>query len=84
MKRHKKPPEDPTTKQVRKLDAIIQAIRDNERVLITRLTVVKKLCEDRNAASAFALFLPGKPRNGCVRRRLKTDTASWRTVRSRR
>ena len=60
VKRHKKPPEDPTTKQVRKLDAIIQAIRDNERVLITRLTVVKKLCEDRNAASAFALFLARK------------------------
>ena len=56
-RRRKGPPEDPMTKQVRKLDAIIQAIRDKERVLITRLTVVKKLCEDRNAASAFALFI---------------------------
>ena len=56
-KRRKGPPEDPMTKQVRKLDAIIQAIRDKERVLVTRLTVVKKLCENPEAASAFALFI---------------------------
>ena len=48
------------TKQVRKLDAIIQAIRDKERVLVTRLTVVKKLCENPEAASAFALFIARK------------------------
>ena len=44
-------------KQVRKLDAIIEAIRGKERVLVTRLTVVKKLCENPEAASAFALFI---------------------------
>ena len=56
-RRRKGPPEDPMTKQVRKLDAIIQAIRDKERVLVTRLTVVKKLLENPEAASAFALFI---------------------------
>ena len=56
-RRRKGPPEDPMTKQVRKLDAIIQAIRGKERVLITRLTVVKKLCENPEAANAFALFI---------------------------
>jgi hypothetical protein len=56
-RRRKGPPEDPTTKQIRKLDAIIEAIRDKERVLVTRLTVVKKLLENPEAASAFALFL---------------------------
>ena len=56
-RRRKGPPEDPMTKQVRKLDAIIQAIRDKERVLVTRLTVVKKLLEDTEAATDFALFL---------------------------
>jgi hypothetical protein len=57
VRRRKGPPEDPTTKQVRKLDAIVEAIRGKEHVLITRLTVVKKLCENPDAARAFALFI---------------------------
>lgn len=59
-RRRKRPLEAPMTKQVRKLDAIIQAIRDKERVLVTRLTVVKKLLEKPEAASAFALFIARK------------------------
>ncbi len=51
---------DPLPKQVRKLDEIVEAIRRKERVEITRLTVVKKLCEDPKAAEAFALFLARK------------------------
>jgi hypothetical protein len=57
VSRRKGSPEAPTTKQVRKIDAIVEAIRGKENVLITRLTVVKKLCENPDAASAFALFL---------------------------
>jgi hypothetical protein len=57
VKRRKGPPEDPMTRQVRKLDAIIEAIRGKEHVWITRLTVVKKLCENTEAARAFAVFL---------------------------
>lgn len=37
------PPKDPVIKQVSKLDAIIESIRGNESVQVTRLTVVKKL-----------------------------------------
>jgi hypothetical protein len=51
---------DPLPKQVRKLEEIVEAIRSKERVEITRLTVVKKLCEDPKAAGAFALFLARK------------------------
>ena len=58
--RKTKPAEDGMPKQVQKLEEIIEAIRRRERVEITRLTVVKKLCEDHEAARAFALFLARK------------------------
>ena len=60
VSRQKGPPVDPMVKQIRKLDAIVEAIREKERVLVTRLTVVKKLCENPDAAGAFALFLARK------------------------
>ena len=58
--RKTKPAEEGMPKQVGKLEEIIEAIRRRERVEITRLTVVKKLCEDHEAARAFALFLARK------------------------
>ncbi len=58
--RKRKPPEDLLPRQVRKLDEIVEAIRRNENVQVTRLTVVKKLCENPDAAGAFALFLARK------------------------
>ena len=58
--RKRKPSSEEMPKQVRKLDEIIEAIRRKERVDITRLTVVKKLCEDHEAARAFALFFARK------------------------
>ena len=61
---------------MRKLDAIIEAIAGKERVLITRLTVVKKLCEDTEAARTSPCSSPGKPRGGCVRRRARGDIAT--------
>jgi hypothetical protein len=71
VNRRKKLPEDPMTKQVRKLDAIIEAIRDKERVLITRLTVVKKLCENPEAAHAFALFIAKKAQERLREKKVK-------------
>jgi hypothetical protein len=59
-RRKTKPAEDGLPKQVQKLEEIIEAIRRRERVEITRLTVVKKLCEDHGAARAYALFLARK------------------------
>ncbi len=44
-------------KQVSKLDAIVETIRGKESVQVTRLTVVKKMCENPEAATAFAMFL---------------------------
>jgi hypothetical protein len=56
-KRAKVASQPPLPKQVRKLEQIAEAIRGNEHVQITRLTVIKKLCENPQAAGAFALFL---------------------------
>jgi hypothetical protein len=53
-------PEDPLTRQVKKLDAIVEALRRKESVEVTRLTVVKKLCENPKAAGSFAMFLARK------------------------
>ena len=55
-----KPSEDVLPKQVRKLEETVEAIHRKENVEITRLTVVKKLCENPDAAGAFALFLARK------------------------
>ena len=60
VSRRKGPPEDPGIKQIGKLDAIVEAIRGKENVQVTRLTVVKKLCENAETAQAFALFLARK------------------------
>jgi hypothetical protein len=55
-KRH--PPEDPPfVKKVRKLGEIAEALRRGENFSITRLTILKSLCQDPKAAGAFALFL---------------------------
>ena len=53
-------PKDPLSRQIQKLDKIIEAIRRKENVQVTRLTVVKKLCENPEAAGAFAMFLARK------------------------
>jgi hypothetical protein len=56
-KRQKTPPEPALPKQVHKLEEIVEAIQGKEIVQVTRLTVVKKLCENSDAAGAFAIFL---------------------------
>jgi hypothetical protein len=51
---------DPTLKKVEKLEEIAEALRRGKDFSITRLTVLKGLCEDRRAAGEFALFLSRK------------------------
>jgi hypothetical protein len=78
--RKRKPPEDLLPRQVRKLDEIVEAIRRKENVQVTRLTVVKKLCENPNAAGAFAMFLA---RKGQKRLREKQGKQRYRELANR-
>lgn len=55
-----KPDAHPAAKKVRKLEDIAEALRSGEDFSVTRLTVLKGLCEDTEAAKAFALFLTRK------------------------
>jgi hypothetical protein len=50
----------PASKRVEKLDEIAEALRRRESFSVTRLTVLKGLCEDAEAAKEFALFLTRK------------------------
>jgi hypothetical protein len=59
-KRRKASIEESVPKQVIKLEEIVAAIRGKEIVQVTRLTVVKKLCENPEATGAFAMFLAQK------------------------
>jgi hypothetical protein len=59
--RHRKASfEEPVPMQVLKLEEIAKAIRGKEDAQVTRLTVIKKLCENPEAAGAFAMFLARK------------------------
>src|SRR4051794_15006857 len=60
-------------KKVEKLEGIAPALRENEMISVTRLTVVKGLCEDPKAAEAFALFLARK-----IQRRMREKKAPKR------
>lgn len=59
-KKPSKPPANPALKKVKRLLEITEALRKGEDFSITRLTVLKGLCEDRRAAGEFALFLVRK------------------------
>jgi hypothetical protein len=58
--RHRSEAEKKVLKKVERLEAIAAALRQHEHFSITRLTVLKGLCEDPKAAGAFALFLARK------------------------
>jgi hypothetical protein len=47
-------------KQVRKLSEIAEALRLGNKFHVTRLTIIKSLCSEPEAATAFALFLAQK------------------------
>jgi hypothetical protein len=72
----KKTPSEPALPtQVQKLEEIIEEIQGKEIVQVTRLTVVKKLCENPDAAGAFAMFLVQKAKG-----RLKEEPGKERYV----
>ena len=55
-----KMPESPNAqiiKKVRKLSEIAEALRQGNKFHVTRLTIIKSLCAEPEAATAFALFL---------------------------
>ena len=47
-------------KKVKKLSAIAQALRQGNKFHVTRLTIIKSLVAEPEAATAFALFLAQK------------------------
>jgi hypothetical protein len=47
-------------KQIRKLSEIAEALRHENKFHVTRLTIIKSLCAEPEAATAFALFLAQK------------------------
>jgi len=52
-----KPPNTQTIKKVKKLSETAEALRQGNDFPVTRLTTIKSLCEEPDAAAAFALFL---------------------------
>ena len=44
-------------KKVKKLSEIAEALRQGNKFHVTRLTTIKSLCAEPEAATAFALFL---------------------------
>jgi hypothetical protein len=50
----------PAAKKVERLEEVAEALRRGEHFSVTRLTVLKGLCEDAEAAREFALFLTRK------------------------
>jgi hypothetical protein len=71
--RHRSEGEKKAIKKVEKLEGIAEALRRHEHFSITRLTVLKGLCEDPKAAGAFALFLARK-----IQRRMREKDAPKR------
>jgi hypothetical protein len=70
---HRSEEEKKLIRKVEKLEAIPPALRRNEIVSVTRLTVVKGFCEGPKAAGAFALFLACK-----IQRRMREKDAPKR------
>ncbi len=68
-----KPDAHPAVKKVRNLEAVAEALRRGEGFSVTRLTTIKRLCEDAEAAGAFALFLARK-----IQRRMREKAAPQR------
>ena len=51
------PPSPQIVKKVKKLSEIAEELRQGKHFPVTRLTTIKSLCEEPEAAAAFALFL---------------------------
>ena len=59
-RRKSRPPESPQGKKVRSLEEMAEQLRRGKDFPVTRLTTLKGLCEDPDAAGAFAVFLTRK------------------------
>lgn len=59
-RRPSRPPESPQARKVRSLEEMAEQLRQGKDFPVTRLTMLKGLCEDPKAAEAFALFLARK------------------------
>lgn len=56
-RRPSRPPESPQARKVRSLEEMTEQLRRGKDFPVTRLTTLKGLCEDPDAAGAFAVFL---------------------------
>ena len=54
------PPNPQIVKKVKKLSEIAEELRQGKHFPVTRLTTIKSLCGEPEAAAAFALFLAGR------------------------
>jgi hypothetical protein len=63
----------PAAKKVKNLEEVAEALRRGVGFSVTRLTTIKRLCEDAEAAGAFALFLARK-----IQRRMREREAPRR------
>ena len=72
-------PETPAAKKVRKLREVAEAVRQGEHPSVTRLTIVKGLCEDPKDAGHSLCSWHGGSSGGCVRRTHRSDTGNWST-----
>ena len=59
-RRPSRPPESPQARKVRSLEEMADELRQGKDFPVTRLTSLKRLCDDPKAAGAFALFLARK------------------------
>ena len=57
---HRSKEEQKVIRKIQKLDEIAEGLRQGQDFPVTRLTILKGLCEDPEAAGAFALFLTRK------------------------
>jgi hypothetical protein len=70
---HRSDEEKKAGKRVEQLEAIAEQLRRGGDFPVTRLTILKGLCEDRKAAGAFAVFLARK-----IQRRMREKKAPKR------
>ena len=64
-------PSPQIVKKVKKLAEIAEELRQGKDFQVTRLTTIKSLCDEPEAAAAFALCLAQKIQRRCGKRNLQ-------------
>jgi hypothetical protein len=77
--RHLTAEEQKAIRKVEKLDRVAEELRQGGHFSVTRLTVLKGLCEDPKATGASPCSWPGRSRRGCERRRRRNAIVNWST-----